>query len=410
MLYTKAITEVSWENIVEFCNQRTPEGAHLDYKQDFPKNLEKTISAMANTLGGIILIGVAEDDETKPVLPLEGIPFQRGFSERVMNIILTNIIPPVFPEIQPYRNADDKSKAIVLIRIPQSHQTPHAISNNTEVYIRTGNRNKLEALADFDRIGWLVNQRQKSESLRALLYEEADQRFINLYKRALAQSPKKDSEIHQLVSQPKLTLSLCPMYPKDPLRTPPDLDTIAKKIRVRDYYGTGHFFPLPDTEDGLIVQNGVVLSLFNDNEFYYTELNCFGLYLYRESFRRLNSSPAEKPIITTGRVASRIDQFIDSGIKFYEELSYRGALLFCLHIDNILECALNADLRRNRYRPLDLLFSPHKEVKLADTVLANSLEEEGHRLTFESIQRIGWTFGWDITSELLNAFFERIKR
>ena len=153
MLYTKAITEITWENIVEFCNQRTPEGAHLDYKQDFPQNLEKTIPAMAKPLGGIILLRVAEDEETKPVLLLKGIEFRRGLSEQVTDIILSNITPPVFPEIQPYRNPSDKSKIIVFIRIPQSHQMPHAISNNTKVYVCTGNQNNPEALADLDRIG-----------------------------------------------------------------------------------------------------------------------------------------------------------------------------------------------------------------------------------------------------------------
>ena len=38
---------------------------YLDYKRDFPRKLEKTISAMANTFGGIVLIGVEEDDQSK---------------------------------------------------------------------------------------------------------------------------------------------------------------------------------------------------------------------------------------------------------------------------------------------------------------------------------------------------------
>lgn len=408
MLYIKAIEEISWQEIVEFCKQGIPEGAYLDYKQDFPKNLQKTISAMANTLGGIILVGIVEDDENKPVLPLKGIPFQRGLSERVMNIILTNITPPVFPEIQVCLNSN-KSRAIVVVRIAQSHQTPHAISNNTQVYLRTGNRNKPEALAVIDQIEWLKNQRQKSLSLRERLYSDADQRFINLYTRNLKQSKEEDSKIQHMISQGRLTLSLCPVYPKDPFCIPPDLDTIMRKIRVRDYYGTSHFFPLPDTKAGLIVQNGIVLSLFANSEAFYTEVNCFGLYFYRQTFRPLNTPQEEKPIIPAGEMASRIDQFIGSGIKYYEELGYWGTLLFCVHLDNILECALNKDLEE-RYRPFILLFSPDKEVQFTDIILAGSLEKEKHRLTFESIQRIGWTFDWDISPELLNHFFKDIKR
>lgn len=101
---------------------------------------------MANTLGGIILLGVEEDDENRPILPLKGIGFQRGLSERVINIVLTNITPPVIPEVAVCPN---KKEALVVIRVPQSHQTPHAISDNTQVYLRTGNRNNPEALDEF---------------------------------------------------------------------------------------------------------------------------------------------------------------------------------------------------------------------------------------------------------------------
>src|SRR6266849_6417511 len=100
MLYVKPADQITWNDIESFCQQGLPEGAYLDYKEDFPKNLEKTIAAMANTLGGIILIGVEEDKQTtKPILPLKGIEFQRGLEERIMSIILTNITPPIFPEV-----------------------------------------------------------------------------------------------------------------------------------------------------------------------------------------------------------------------------------------------------------------------------------------------------------------------
>lgn len=151
MIYTKPVLEISWDDITAFCQQRIPEGAYLDYKQDFPAQLEKTMSAMANTFGGIILIGVEEDNEKKPVLPIMGIQLQRGLSERVTNIILSTITPPVFPEIQVCSDQSG-ARAVVLVRIPQSHQAPHAISNNTRVYLRTGDVNNPEELATVDQV------------------------------------------------------------------------------------------------------------------------------------------------------------------------------------------------------------------------------------------------------------------
>ena len=86
MLYTKRITDIEWNDVVDFCNQRIQEGATLDYKKDFPNNLQKTIASFANTMGGIILIGVDEDNENKPILPVDGIIFERGISEKIMNL------------------------------------------------------------------------------------------------------------------------------------------------------------------------------------------------------------------------------------------------------------------------------------------------------------------------------------
>lgn len=82
MIYTSTIDQITWDDIVEFCQQGRTEDAYLDYKRDFPSDLANTISAMANTMGGIIIIGVQEDAESKPALPVTGIDFTRGLEER----------------------------------------------------------------------------------------------------------------------------------------------------------------------------------------------------------------------------------------------------------------------------------------------------------------------------------------
>ena len=158
MIYVNPITEISWIDIENFCQQRIPEGAYLDYKEDFPSRLEKTLSAMANTYGGVILLGIEEDDDNKPILPIRGIEFRRGLSEKITNIILSNITPPIFPEIQVCKDSTE-NRAVLIIRIPQSHQTPHAISNNKQVYLRTGDINHPEEFATIEDIGWLSDNR-----------------------------------------------------------------------------------------------------------------------------------------------------------------------------------------------------------------------------------------------------------
>ena len=73
MLLSMELEEISYSDVVEFCLEGKPEGIHLDYKREFPDDLGKHIAAMANTLGGMILIGVDEEDE-RPKAPFIGIP------------------------------------------------------------------------------------------------------------------------------------------------------------------------------------------------------------------------------------------------------------------------------------------------------------------------------------------------
>jgi hypothetical protein len=158
MIYTSPIESITWTDAEEFCRQEIVEGSFLDYKSNFPNDLGRTISAMGNTLGGIILIGVQEGIDGKPVLPLIGIPFERGLSERITNIILTNITPPLFPEVA-VCESPDKQRALIVVRVPQSPESPHAITHNTRVYVRTGNRNNPETLATLEQIDWLSAKR-----------------------------------------------------------------------------------------------------------------------------------------------------------------------------------------------------------------------------------------------------------
>ena len=53
-LFTKPITQISFEDIQNFINQKIPEGIKVEYKKEFPvnKKLAKSISSFANTLSG----------------------------------------------------------------------------------------------------------------------------------------------------------------------------------------------------------------------------------------------------------------------------------------------------------------------------------------------------------------------
>lgn len=405
-LLTKPLHQISWEDVKAFSEQQIAESAILDYKEDFPKTLEKTFSAMANTLGGVVLIGIEEDSENKPILPIKGIRFDRGLSERVMNVILSNITPPFMPEVQPVVDSTGQ-RAVVVVRILQSHQTPHAIAANTEVYYRTGSQNQPEALASIDRIGWLIDGRKKSENLRESLYGHAEVRLRSLYEAALNEHGTGGEAIEGLV-QGTLKISSCPHYPREKFKSPPEMMEVFLKSRVVNYWRDDTYFPIPsDTGKIRIVQDGLI-SQFSQAKgeplMYYTELNCYGLYFYKQIIVQKDAKIGK--FIYSNKIFARLDQFFDSAVKYYEQLGYWGELECQIHLDDIQGCIF--------YYGQNVRFSPRADcpdvnVGFSTTVNASSLRQEKPRLVLEAAQRLAHAFNWNLTAEVLDKYYLKEK-
>jgi hypothetical protein len=400
-LLTAPINDITWDDVEGFCQQKTPEGAVLDYKEDFPNNLEKTLAAMANTLGGIILIGVEEDTENRPVVPVKGIEFKRGLSERVVNIILGNITPPFIPEVTVASDVNQK-RALIIIRIAQSHQTPHAISGNTQVYLRTGNRNKPEELASVDHVEWLMDGRKKAEQFKDRLYKQAEARLMTLRLENVTKT-KTTEELKAALPASWLLLSLCPLYPKERLVDPPAMYQVYRDSEVNLYRGQS-VFP-PENGSYRIVQDGFIRQSDDENTFY-LELNSFGLYLYKQSIAREYPDQVYK-VIWSSEICRHLDEFIDSSIKYYRLLGYWGTLEFRAALEAVKGCVLR-EINRNSYSPA--LTSPDNEIRFSTIVTAGALKEEKPRLILGAAQQIAWAFNWDLAPELLDNYYKEQRR
>lgn len=403
MLFTKPIDEIQWDHVIEFCKQRIAEGANLDYKKDFPKNLERTISAFANTLGGLILIGIEEDDENKPQLPIKGIDFKRGLSERVINIILSNITPPVFPEIQVCTNSD-KTRAVVVVRIAQSHLTPHSISKSTQVYLRTGNRNKPEELMTIDQIQWLINKRNKSEQLKSQLLSDAESHF---HRQCIMDKAKLVSSTIQngrILLTGCFTMAFCPAYPREPFCTPPDLRESSRKIVVSDYFN-GKGFPYAEHERWKIVRAGLVHSFLKDDYVYFSELNTFGLYFYRQKLcQKIKVGNERIDSFISPELFANFDLFCDSALRFYQELGYTGPLQFNMQLDDLSRVGLSPYPGQISGEDLTSL---EDKIDYKETINFEMLAEKKDRLIFRWMQEIAWAYGWDIQEKHMLDWYSR---
>ena len=140
MFFDKPVNDLTFEDVVQFCQTQQPEGKQLDYKYFLPKNKEKfakTIASFANALGGTVIIGVNDDKNDKPKAPFTGIPYHEKMRNTIEDIIQTYIDPIVFVDVNTCVSKDGQ-RMFVVVNIPQSNLTPHLVGKLKRAYIRTG--------------------------------------------------------------------------------------------------------------------------------------------------------------------------------------------------------------------------------------------------------------------------------
>jgi hypothetical protein len=407
------VANLSWTDVVTFCERQITEGASLDYKREFPKSLEKTVAAMANTLGGTILIGVAEgekDKEAKPVMPVAGIAFETGLAERVLSICAANISPPVVPNVQVCPDTTGE-RAVVVVQIPQSREAPHAIESNTQVYVRTGQRNHPNVLADIDRLTWMLGNRRKAEEFRDWLILRASQRFdiasggeVPLIVKSQGFRPSK-TFVPELPCL--LTVLLVPTYPSaEPLMLPGVLQRGMRGIRVPDPMGTANEFPFFEAGTRL-VEDGAIVHIGNMDRTYHTHVNIHGLYFHKQSMLYELENKTAAPttlVIRSVEIIRRARTMIDSAVKLYSLLNYFGPLHVRVRLERILGFALlvneHSGEQYQRYSTDPVIDA----IELSSTA---ELSSGADGLTHRLVRRIGWAFDWDLSEADVRGAMKR---
>jgi predicted HTH transcriptional regulator len=184
-LWNKLPESIGFNDIDAFCLQKHKEGPLLDYKAEIPNELERLVSAFANTNGGLIVLGVAADPNTnEPIWPppanSRGLPEARGIEERIVSICRDNIIPPILPQISPIiPNPHLPGHVLAVVRVDQSLQAPHAVNDGRRIYERTGSLTNPIDFAHIDRIQHLLARRQHIEADREVSIQRAIDRTIH---------------------------------------------------------------------------------------------------------------------------------------------------------------------------------------------------------------------------------------
>jgi hypothetical protein len=432
MLYSLPIDEIGFEHIQGFCEEDREESAILDYKADWPKNLEKTIAAMANTSGGIILVGVAERSGTRrPELPIAGVTVDAGvdgLKQKVTSTAYRAIYPPVFPEVRVCQFSDDSNRAVVLIRVHESAQTPHATHGRSRVHVRVDSQSEPEPLANLEQLQWLFDRRAKAEAHRRDLIEKALAREANdmrlLEATASRGTPDSATTTQERQRRPKLIVYTVPLFPERSITTTAQL---IEHCRDSDKRQEGHirdakrFYP-SHPSDVRPVPYGVRTrsrSSYHEIEaLQYGEFNEFGLafMLQRldtfpyssEQAALFARSPVSLPqVVLAYAIMAYIDAVLLYSADFYDEEKFRGLVRVFVGLQDVEGVHLKPKTASFSWASPALVSLDNEIDLLEEDLLAAEILPERKSLLERTFSRLIWGFGHSWSDEQIEKWINQ---
>ena len=323
-MFTKPIDEITFEDVESFCDVWA-EGVRVEYKSEITVNrhIPKIVSSFANTYGGIFLIGVEADQKNNRVSSIPGIPQRNGIEEQIQQSALTGIYPGVIPEIK-LVDVPNSNNLVVVVRVDESVQAPHAIQNSTRTYIRTGSITQPYELADMDRISHMLKRREDSQVVARKILE-------GIKKRVSAIEPAQvtiDNHAHIYEHLPKITVITQPTFPYRPVIPIPDIYELGRE----------RLFPLRRVEGGAayVEQKFESGRYVDDIAGSYIELNEYGI-IYRKSKVSFYENPRSgQKRIDCDQFFFRIKDVIKYAVDLYGKCEYLGNIKISIHLQEVL--------------------------------------------------------------------------
>jgi hypothetical protein len=342
-IFGKNLDDITYTDVITFCEQGLKEGLGLDYKRDLSNitSIVKTLASFANSNGGWIIVGV-DDANDAPKLPAIGMDFETNYEQRINNSIISSVHPIVLPIYKVCVN-DDSSKAFVIIYMPQSPAAPHWMNykGKNTLFIRLADRAKNDDWEDYaSSTQWelMRNRRQASVDLRrdqinnffdifdAKAEQELRKHGTNL---AISSTGSRSNTRHAIFTQ---IVEIKPEFPTAPVATVP---TIMNTLQ-HETFTTGYNYRRPQTPDlrGYDVeafqQGGYLFHEEPKESRYFFGLDIYGnvINIDRIDHRRGHNDGDTEEFIEITDIIDQIAGMLGFVQGFYVKSGLVGNLLF----------------------------------------------------------------------------------
>ena len=316
-MFTKPENEIEFSDIEDFCRE-FGEGVRVEYKQQMIKDIPKIVSSFANTLGGIFIIGAEADKRTNKVIAIDGIPNSGGLEEQILQSALTGIYPAVMPEVIILDVPTNPNNVVIIIRVDESPQAPHAIQNSTRVYIRTGSITQPYELAEIDRIEYMLKRRDDSQARTRQILKQIEERIESSLD---TDSQDFDTNSPYLDTNfPNLTVIAHPIFPYRPLISTGDIYEFSKDNRFLRWNHQSD--SMSRVAGGFFTRT---LARIDGASRTYRELNEYGIVYQRFVLRQIpHQWPDEEQYLMPNQFVGKIGELIQLAQSFYKKCEYSG--------------------------------------------------------------------------------------
>lgn len=240
--------DLSLNLIEQAVENRVEETTGLDWKKSiydtrrpaWEDEAAKDIAAMANSGGGWVVFGVAEDSETNTASEIAPIQWNADVQQRILRVAYSRIGPPVLGlEFFPFPSDNG---SVVMMRVPDSRDAPHFARKGGDAFVaprRNGSHTVFMSDREIERgfrerFQHADNREQHIQDLFEQVSQSLDPddgvclvMVAVPVEPATSVAPMSEADVHKLVSQELIPELVCPH--SSPMRW--DFGVVRKGLR-----------------------------------------------------------------------------------------------------------------------------------------------------------------------------------
>jgi hypothetical protein len=390
-LFNLPIDTIKITDIEQFLQSGAKEGTLLDFKEQFPNKLEKTISSMANTFGGMILIGIEETTIGGGIVPIKGLLLGPGLRERVIQIGISAIYPPLIPEVSVVEFKSDPAlsapdKAVVVIRVHESDQG-YAVDDRSTIYIRADNISDRMRRATIEEVEWFSQKGQKSAAEKSRIIQQAQQHAQQFLIRLRGRHGRSESEVAG-----RFVFWAVPTFPRMPIGTPKQLFDVSGTCTLPTPTIAPGRFPVGMAH---AVFEGVYWGYDEDSTYLFTEIHQLGL-IYSEFEFWWDRQIPEKTFYPSS-AAALLQAMGHYARTLYRHFGYFGVFDLHMTLAGIRGRYIKSNWSQREIMDDVIQF----ESKVSAGAEAQGVTDKAK----EMVRQIYWAFGSDVSNEQLERDF-----